>query len=186
MRRMDTTKDRHPYFFGMGRPAYFWLLVCAAVLAACNPFAPAEEEGDPLADLLGDPRTVDGFFTRFKAAYELRDPSLYEPLLDSAFTFTYYDADAQVERVWGYAQEVATTRRLFASASVVTLTWNQVLLREESVPPVEARVVRAFALALTFDDGQSFRATGRANFTLTRPDTTATWRLLRWRDESDL
>ena len=35
--------------------------------------APALEEGDPFGDLLGDPTTVDGFFTAFRTAYELRD-----------------------------------------------------------------------------------------------------------------
>src|SRR5690554_3361014 len=75
------------------------MLVCS-----CNPFAPALEEGDPFATLLGDPTTIEGFFTNFQNAYELRDLALYEPLIDSAFIFTYYDFDAQVERQWGFAR----------------------------------------------------------------------------------
>ena len=67
----------------------------------------------------------------FRNAYELRDISLYEPLLDSSFVFVYYDFDAQVEREWGFAQEIASTRRLFQNAGLIQLQWNQILSRDE-------------------------------------------------------
>lgn len=162
------------------------LPLIALLLAGCNPFAPAAEEGDPFGAGLGDPRTIDGFFTAFQAAYELRDIALYEPLLDSSFTFVYYDYEAQVERAWSYAQELESTRRLFAESDMIQLRWNQVLVRDVAVPPLRAQIVRGFDLTVALAAGETFRGGGNVNFLLARADTTAAWRLVRWRDESEL
>lgn len=163
-------------------PLAAWLLM----LAACNPFAPAFDDGDAFGDLLGDPTSVEGFFTNFRNAYELRDVSLYESLLDSAFTFVYQDFDAQVEREWGFTQDLESTRRLFQNASLVRLQWNQIFAQDELVPGIRTRVVRSFNLTVTLEQGDVFRTDGNVNFTLSRADTLAAWRLVRWRDESEL
>lgn len=155
------------------------------IAAGCNPFAPSLEEGNPFGDLLGDPTTVDGFFTNFSNAYELRDLSLYEPLLDSSFIFIYYDFDAQVEREWGFSQELASTRRLFENASLISLRWNQIISQSVLDDGLTARVVRPFNLTISLEAGEAFRGDGNVNFQLTRSDTTAAWKLLRWRDESE-
>jgi hypothetical protein len=152
---------------------------------ACNPFAPALEEGDPFADLLGDPSTIEGFFTNFQNAYDLRDMSLYEPLLDSGFVFIYYDFDAQVEREWRFSQELESTRRLFQNANLIQLRWNQILSRDTFDGETQARVVRSFNLLIALETGDSFRGDGNVNFLLVRPDSTAAWKLRRWRDESE-
>ncbi|ARA93095.1 hypothetical protein AWN76_007920 [Rhodothermaceae bacterium RA] len=157
----------------------------AAGLAACNPFAPALEEGDPFADLLGDPTTIEGFFTNFQNAYELRDLSLYEPLIDSAFVFVYYDFEAQVEREWRFSQELESTRRLFLNATTIQLRWNQILSQDLFDASRQARVVRSFNLMIALESGDSFRGDGNVNFLLVRPDSTAPWKLRRWRDESE-
>ena len=161
------------------------LVPSLALLAACNPFAPSLEEGDPFGTLLGDPTTIPGFFTNFQNAYELRDLSLYEPLLDSAFTFLYYDFDDQVERQWGFTQELNSTRRLFAGTTLIRLRWNQIISQDVFDDGRRAQVVRSFDLALTLDTGDTFRGDGNVNFLLIRPDTSAAWTLLRWRDESE-
>jgi len=155
-------------------------------LAACNPFAPALEEGDAFGDLLGDPATVEGFFTNFRNAYELRDVSLYEPLLDSAFTFVWQDFDNQIEREWGFTQDLESTRRLFQSASLIRLQWNQIFALDDLVPDLQVRVVRSFNLTVTLDEGDVFRTDGNVNFTLVRNAPGTSWRLRRWRDESEL
>jgi hypothetical protein len=155
-------------------------------MAACNPFAPSLEEGDPFGDLVGDPTTVSGFFTNFQNAYELRDLSLYEPLLDSSFIFIYYDFDAQVEREWGFSQELESTRRLFQNASLVRLSWNQTLSQDTLTNERLVRVVRSFNLTLSLEGGDAFRGDGNVNFLLARPDSSAPWQLRRWRDESEL
>jgi len=159
--------------------------VVVLLVAGCNPFAPALEEGDAFGSLLGDPTTIDGFFTNFRNAYELRDVSLYEPLLDSSFIFLYQDFDAQVERQWGFAQELESTRRLFQNANLIRLQWNQVLSQNRAVSGLESQTVRSFNLVITLETGEVFRGDGNVNFTLVRPDTAAAWALRRWRDESE-
>lgn len=161
------------------------LIFVGYLLSGCNPFAPSLEEGNPFGDLLGDPTTIDGFFTNFSNAYELRDLSLYEPLLDSSFIFIYYDFDAQVEREWGFSQELESTRRLFENASLISLRWNQILSQSVDDDLLTARIVRSFNLTITLEAGEAFRGDGNVNFQLARSDTSAAWQLLRWRDESE-
>ena len=155
-------------------------------LASCNPFAPSLGEGDPYGHLLGDPTTIDGFFTSFRYAYELRDLSLYEPLIDSAFVFIYTDFDAGIEREWGFIQELESTRRLFQNAVGVQLQWKQIIALQELAPDVHTRVVRSFNLTISLEGGEVFRGDGNVNFQLVRSDSTGAWRLQRWRDESEL
>jgi hypothetical protein len=163
----------------------FLFLVCV-LCAGCNPFAPALEEGNPFGDLLGDPTTIEGFFANFRNAYELRDLSLYEPLLDSAFIFVWHDFDAQVDREWGFTQDLETTRRLFQNSSGIRLQWNQIITSDELVPLLQSRIVRSFNLTVTLEQGDVFRTDGNVNFHLVRIDSLSSWRLKRWRDESEL
>ena len=128
---------------------------------------------------------MDGFFTNFRNAYELRDISLYEPLLDSAFTFIYRDFDALVDRQWGFAQELESTRGLFQNASLIRLQWNQILSQDIAEARTEAQVIRSFSLVVTLENGEAFRGDGNVNFTLVRADSTHSWLLRRWRDESE-
>jgi len=144
------------------------------------------EEGDPFGDLLGNPTTVEGFFTNFRNAYELRDLSLYETLIDSAFVFVWHDFDAQVDREWGFAQDLETTRRLFQNSSLIRLQWNQIIAQDELEAFTLIRIVRSFNLTVTLEQGDVFRTDGNVNFQLSRPDSSAAWRLQRWRDESEL
>ncbi len=154
-------------------------------MGACNPFAPDLQEGDPFGDILGDPSTVEGFFTNFRNSYELRDISLYEPLLDSAFVFSYRDFDASVDRVWGFAQDLESTRRLFEQSDVVRLQWNQVLSQDTLDAGAQVRVVRSFTLSISLLTGEAFAGGGNVNFLLRRKQDGDNWRLLRWRDESE-
>ncbi len=170
----------------MSRAAIIVVFSTLVGLAACNPFAPALEGGDPFGGLIGDQTTVDGFFTNFRNAYELRDLTLYEPLLDSSFTFIWRDFDVQVDREWGFAQDLETTRRLFLNSSLIRLQWNQIIAQDTLIQKKEVRVVRSFNLTVTLEQGDVFRTDGNVNFTLSRPDSLASWRLRRWRDESEL
>ncbi len=166
--------------------AILYLLSSILVLfPACNPFAPSLSEGDPFGDLLGDPMTIEGFFTNFRNAYELRDLSLYEPLIDSSFVFQYTDFDAGIERGWNFAQELESTRRLFQNAALIQLQWNQIISRDELEADLQTRVVRSFNLTIALEGGEVFRGDGNVNFLLVRPDTMNTWKLRFWRDESE-
>ncbi len=163
----------------------FLLALLGGLLGACNPFAPSLSEGDPFGDLLGDPMTIEGFFTNFRNAYELRDLSLYEPLIDSSFVFQYTDFDAGIERGWSFAQELESTRRLFQNAALIQLQWNQIISRDTLEAERQTRVVRSFNLTIALEGGEVFRGDGNVNFLLVRPDTAATWKLRFWRDESE-
>ena len=129
---------------------------------------------------------MDGFFTNFRNAYELRDLSLYEPLIDSSFVFIYTDFDAGIEREWGFGQELESTRRLFENAVQVQLQWNQVISLQIFDNDARAVAVRGFNLTIGLDGGEVFRGDGNVNFLLSRADSTSAWRLERWRDESEL
>lgn len=165
------------------------LLLLATLLgglaSGCNPFAPALGEGDAFGDLLGDPTTVEGFFTNFRNAYELRDLSLYEPLIDSSFVFQYTDFDAGIERQWSFAQELESTRRLFQNAALIQLQWSQIISQDQLAPNRQTRVVRSFNLTIALEGGDVFRGDGNVNFLLVRPDSTSAWKLRFWRDESE-
>ena len=161
------------------------LAMLGGLAASCNPFAPSLGEGDPFGDLLGDPATIEGFFTNFRNAYELRDLSLYEPLIDSSFVFEYFDFDAGIERQWGFAQELTSTGRLFQNAGLIQLQWNQIVSQDLFDAERQARVVRSFNLTVSLEGGDVFRTDGNVNFLLVRPDSTAAWKLRRWRDESE-
>ena len=161
------------------------LLAGLVIWVGCNPFAPTLEEGNPFADLFGDPTTISGFFTNFRTAYELRDITLYESLLDSAFVFTYRDFESQIDRQWGFAQDLEGTRRLFQGTSLIRLQWNQVLAQDVFDNQTQARIIRSFNLTVAVEGGEVFRGDGNVNFLLTRSDTTASWQLVSWFDESE-
>lgn len=164
--------------------AAVWAVAMALGIGACNPFAPALDDGTALTPR-GDPRSVDGFLAAFRAAYDTRDAALYESLLDSAFTFVYYDDAAQVERQWSFSTDVETTRRLFAASREIRLRWNAVLLLDSTA--TAATVVRGFDLTVVLaDDGTEVRTRGNVNFALARRAASLPWRLVRWRDESEL
>ncbi|MFV1981680.1 MAG: hypothetical protein ACC655_11045 [Rhodothermia bacterium] len=162
------------------------LVMLAALQLSCNPFAPRLGEGDPDDGLLGDQTTVSGFFQVFRSAYELRDISIYELLVDSAFIFIYRDFDVQIDRQWGFTQELEATRRMFQDADWIQLQWNQIIAEDLTDESRRSRIIRSFNLAISFEGSDVLRGDGNVNFTLVRPDSTAAWRLARWRDESEL
>lgn len=151
-----------------------------------NPFAPSYKEGEGLENLLGNPLTIEGFYTRFQNAYRLRDTTLYGPLIHPAFTFTYRNFDQNVDVSWGRLQELLSTGNLFQFAREIDLTWNNEVVRLENGLGTEAQVIRRFDLIVSLQDSDVLRTDGSANFVLQRPDTLSPWQLIRWRDQSDL
>ncbi len=63
---------------------------------------------------------------------------------------------------------------------------SKLLLGREYDEGTRAVAVRSFNLAVALNNGDVFRGDGNVNFLLARADTTRAWRLLRWRDESEL
>ncbi|TGE20134.1 hypothetical protein [Hymenobacter elongatus] len=159
----------------------------AAVLAACNPFAPALDDvpTDP-NQLLGNPVTVRGFFERFRASYQLRDSTLYGQLLDRRFTFTFRDFANNVDRSWNRDVEVNTTYRLFRAARTANLQWTQYLPTSDTAfSDTLAYVERSFSLTIEQRDNQTFTGAGSARLVLVRKNRMDPWRMRSWYDRSE-
>ncbi len=156
-------------------------------LAACNPFAPALDEvpTDPNA-LLGNPVTIKGFFDRFRAAYQLRDSTLYGQLLVPKFTFTYHDFAANVDRSWNREVDASTTYRLFRAARSSNLQWTQYLPASDTArADTVAYVERSFLLSIEQRDDERFSGAGTARLVLVRKYRTDPWRMQSWYDRSE-
>ena len=159
----------------------------ALLAAACNPFAPAlnDMSTDP-NQLLGNPVTVRGFFDRFRAAYQLRDSTLYGQLLAPRFTFTYRDFSANVDRSWNRDVDATTTYKLFQAARSTNLQWTQYLPATDTVTAdTIAYVERAFQLSIEQRDDARFAGAGTARVVLVRKNKMAPWRMRSWYDRSE-
>lgn len=165
----------------------FGLMPALIVLTSCtNPFAPRELKGDIFEDILGNPSTIEGFYTRFQNAYQLRDTSLYGPLIHREFIFTYRDQDQNVDVSWGRAEEMNTTSRMFQRSRNIQLQWNNIITMFANESQTQAQVIRRFNLLILLDGSVAYRTDGAANFVLTRADSTENWQLISWRDESEI
>ncbi|MFW6347701.1 MAG: hypothetical protein ACOC2C_03705, partial [Cyclonatronaceae bacterium] len=137
-----------------------WFGVCLLLISAAgcwNPFAPGVQEGDPFEDFLGDPTTVDGFFTRFQNAYQLRDTTLYGPLIAPNFTFTYRDYDNNVDISWGRTEEMSSTYRLFINSVDIRIQWNNIISQELNDAKTRGQVIRRFDLSVALEDSDLIR-----------------------------
>ena len=163
------------------------ILILVLISSTClNPFAPEYKEGEPLENLLGNPTTISGFYTRFQNAYKLRDTTLYGPLIHPEFTFTYRNPDQNVDVSWGRVEELMSTSRLFQYSREIDLTWNNVIVELTNGLGTEAQIIRRFDLIVSLEGSDVLRTDGSANFVLQRTDTLQPWKLIRWRDQSDL
>lgn len=158
------------------------IVTIALVLAACNPFAPAIDES-PVENPFGDPKTIDGFFTAFRSAYQFRDTSLYGKLLAPNFTFSYRNFDRGLDLEWGRDEEMRTTSALFESVLGLDLLWGNVL--DSSGNDLVYDITRSFSLTITLNLAEVLNVDGRAIFHLERPTPDAPWQAVRWRDESN-
>lgn len=163
------------------------LIVCIITVSSCiNPFAPRVDESDIFEELLGDPRKIDGFYTRFQNAYQFRDTTLYGPLIDPSFSFIFRDFDRNIDVNWSRAEEMNSTYNLFIQSQDIQLQWNNIVLQAMNPEKTQAQIIRRFNLLVVISSNDIIRTDGSANFLLTRADSTQAWRLLRWRDESEL
>jgi hypothetical protein len=163
------------------------LLLLVLLVAACNPFAPALDEVPADENqLLGDPTNVRGFFDRFRAAYQLRDSTLYGQLLTPQFTFTYRDFAANVDRSWNRDVDANTTYRLFRAARSANLQWTQYLPGTDTLmSDTLAFVERSFLLTIEQRDNERFSGAGTARVVLVRKNRNDTWRMRSWYDRSE-
>lgn len=166
-----------------------WIVIAACGVLFCfhcNPFAPQFRESDDSGNLLGDPTSIEGFYTRFQNAYRLRDTTLYGPLIHPEFTFTYRDYDSNVDVSWGRVEELLSTTKLFQFSREIDLTWNNTIVQLPNTDNTQVQIIRRFDLIVTLDGSDVLRTDGSANFVLERADSTLPWLLRSWRDQSEL
>lgn len=153
-------------------------------MLSCNPFAPVyDPDGLSQANLLGDPTNIDGYFLRFKNAYELRDTALYSQLFSKDFIFEYYDQELGQTISWDRATEMLTSFNLFQSSLQINLDWNFYV--ELDSTSTDALVLRNFNLTIETEEQGTFSGSGRARFRLKKGNPAAPWRAVYWFDDSD-
>lgn len=172
---------------------HHWLMKCplplvpfVLVALSCNPFAPALDSSlDEIDSFLGDPKTVDGVFQNLKYAYTFRDTTIYGQLVNSDFTFIYRDYIRGVDISWGRDQEMRATHVMFQNVQRIDLVWNNIIALSTDSSNTKASVSRNFNLTVTLNPSDIIRADGYASLSLVRPNSRDSWRILRWRDDSN-
>ena len=155
-------------------------------LGSCNPFAPGLDENLDLgSSIVGDATTIDGVFQNIKYAYTFRDTTIYGQLINSNYVFVYQDYDRGVEVTWGRDEEMQTTRGLFQNVQRLDLVWNNIISLSTDSVSQQASVSRNFNLTVTFNPSDIIRIDGYATLALARTDAQQSWRIVRWRDESN-
>lgn len=163
---------------------HLFLTLLAAFSLSCNPFAPAIDESNQLLEAtLGNPVSVDGFFKRFKSAYELRDTTMYGTLFTPDFTFTYYDPSTGQNKVWDRGVEMITSYKLFQGVQQINIDWN--FYSQQDTTDTSAYIIRNFNLSIVRDASTVYMGTGRARMRLRRAAPGDPWKAWYWFDDSD-
>ena len=166
------------------KPSFlFWILpFLLPFSASClNPFAPRFDNSP--AEAACDPTNVEGIFQCFQKSYTSRDTTLYGGLLDASFSFVYRDYDLGIDITWGRDEELRATYGLFQNVQRLDLIWNNIV--SISIDSTRMNVVRGFNLTIIFNPNDIDRVDGYANLTLQRARITDSWKIIRWRDESN-
>jgi hypothetical protein len=163
----------------------FIVIAMGWLVVSCNPFAPALDTGDEDSSFLGDLTTVEGVFQNMKYAYTFRDTSIYGQLLSTDFRFIFRDYDRGIDVTWGRDEEMRTTNGLFQNVQHLDLVWNNIIALSNDSLNINATVLRNFNLTVTFNPSDIIRVDGYVNLALSRSDATQSWRVIRWRDESN-
>ena len=160
-------------------------MIIILIFTGCkNPFAPALDNttGDS-SSTISDLKNVDGVFQNFQYAYVFKDTTIYGKLIAEDFIFTFRDYDQGVDVSWGRDEEMKTTYGLFQNSQRLDLIWNnEVLSTQDSL---NAIIIRAFNLTITFNPTDIVRVNGRVNLSLKRDPASQTWAITRWIDESN-
>ncbi len=167
----------------MNRRSVTFLCLSLLFLSACwNPFAPTEGPLEGAISLtLTDQRSPDEVLQNFRYAYVYRDSLVYSNLLDTSVIFVYYDPDVGGTggyAFWGRDTELRTTGRLFRTFDNFTLVWNATIAEDTSQNGTIS-LTKTFDLSIAGDIFLS----GNAVFDFVS-DSSGTWRIHRWEDES--
>jgi hypothetical protein len=157
------------------------------VIGKCvNPFAPRLQESDQNQLIITPQTTPDEVLQNFKYAYVFKDSVLYADLLDSSFVFIYFDPNQESSGrfvSWGRDVDLQTTGRLFRNFDVIDLIWNSTIYSFDEGDRSEYS--KSFELSLT-KDNETISISGNAIFIFQKGPYDNKWRILQWKDESDL
>ncbi len=153
--------------------------------AGCkNPFAPSLDNSlSDIGSALSDLKNINGVFQNFQYAYVFKDTTIYGKLLTNDFLFTYRDYDQGIDVSWGRDEEMKTTYGLFQNSQRLDLIWNNEILNTSD--SLNATIIRAFNLTITFNPTDIIRVNGRVNLSLRKDPVSETWAITRWIDESN-
>ena len=165
---------------------YIGVCLCAIGLGSCNPFAPGLEDIQvDRIGILGDRRSIAGFFQWFRNSYEMRDTSLYGQILARDFVFVSKDFATGNNNQWDRDTEMRITTNMFRQIRQANLVWSWYKTADTLDADTVASVERYFNLSIQLDEANTFQGTGTARLTLVRPDTASPWRVRSWVDIRD-
>ena len=98
-------------------PTIFFVLL----IFSCNPFSPDYEKFEHSLST-GDNSSIDGLMKNFVYAYTYKDSFLYETLLDSSFTFKYYNSE--IPETWNRDEDLKITNKMFRNMTSLNLVFN--------------------------------------------------------------
>jgi len=154
-----------------------WAAALALAAAACGPAPPAPKPAEP-----SPARTL----YRFKLAYNTPDPKLLaDSLTPAGFGVEAEEPVPGMPARWGYDEEVAASRELFARAYHVVLDFTATdAAVGKPTPGALSFSTRSMDVTLRVwrDANYCFYAQGPVTFRLTRPAPAASWRIAGWRD----
>ena len=157
-----------------------------AIASSCNPFAPELDDVQVnREEILGNRKTINGFFEWFRNSYELRDTTMYGKLLAPEFRFTFLDFANSTEESWDRTVEMQTANNMFRGVKSINLQWNNFIELDTMTYDTLARAERSFNLIITHDDNNVYRGVGSALLILRRNSTTDYWIMQSWYDKSD-
>lgn len=163
------------------------LLFCSACF---NPFAPKLDNNIDTSNVITDQQSPEEVLQNFRYAYTFKDSLLYSEVLDESFVFEFFDPDIEPSGgfvTWGRDVDLKTTGRLFREFDVIDLIWLNIIFSERDTinNRVEERQFRRFNLNLSSTEFV-FVISGTAIFTFQKSEVDQKWRIIRWKDESDL
>jgi hypothetical protein len=162
--------------------------ICGALGGCVNPFAPALDNSARNLDIITQQKTPEEVLQNFKYAYAFRDSLLYADLLDSSFVFEYFDPNlgSSGEFVsWTREVDLYTTGRLLRAFDVIGLVWADSSVSYSVIENDQALLYRDFNLKLSNFDF-SYSLIGYAVLSMRRHPGDGKWRIIHWRDESQL
>jgi hypothetical protein len=84
---------------------------------------------------------------------------------------------------WGRDDEMKTTYGLFQTSQRLDLIWNNEVLNTQD--SLNATIIRAFNLTITFNATDIVRINGRVNLSLRKDPISEKWAIVKWIDESN-